>query len=392
MHILYVFPQDVTTLEVRSTLYEIMPPDHEHLMSIRLNGTLHEAILNSRTQQAAFSGVKATNLETLWRFGRLGVEHIFTGYDHLAFLLGLLVATATLGSLVKIITSFTIAHSITLALATFNVVVLPSRLTESLIALSIGYVAAENLFDFRVMKRYYITFLFGLIHGFGFSTVLREMDLPQLKPRPLAFLLQRRSRDRTDHIRAADFPAGAGSGVFGLEKTQARGIGRNRVSRRILVRAACVSKLTLLGNQLQHHPGIGSNPEMILIRPRNHRAVRYGPVIHLHLAPLLEVVARQYLQFPRNRAAIDGPRCLIARKDPAIRSRESPHVRNSTVFRFKCTHALARVHVDQISLARNFKRVLVFRQSERRTLRRHADARHLAETPRPRSSSRSCRR
>ena len=66
------------------------------------------------------------------------MEHIFTGYDHLAFLLGLLVATATLGSLVKIITSFTIAHSITLALATFNVVVLPSRLTESLIALSIG--------------------------------------------------------------------------------------------------------------------------------------------------------------------------------------------------------------------------------------------------------------
>jgi HupE / UreJ protein len=178
MHILYVFPQDVTTLEVRSTLYEIMPAGHEHLMSIRLNGTLHEAILNAGTQQAAFSGVKATNLETLWRFGRLGVEHIFTGYDHLAFLLGLLVATATLGSLVKIITSFTIAHSITLALATFNVVVLPSRLTESLIALSIGYVAAENLFDFRLMKRYYITFLFGLIHGFGFSTVLREMDLP----------------------------------------------------------------------------------------------------------------------------------------------------------------------------------------------------------------------
>jgi HupE / UreJ protein len=52
-------------------------------------------------------------------------------------------------------------------------------LTESLIALSIGYVAAENLFDFRLMKRYYITFFFGLIHGFGFSNVLREMDLPR---------------------------------------------------------------------------------------------------------------------------------------------------------------------------------------------------------------------
>ena len=164
---------------MKSTLYEVMPAGHQHMMSVRLNGTLHEAILDSRTPEATFSGVKATNLQTLWRFVRLGVEHIFTGYDHLAFLLGLLVATATLGSLVKIITSFTIAHSITLALATFNVVILPSRLTESLIALSIGYVAAENLLDFRAMKRYYITFLFGLVHGFGFSNVLREMDLPK---------------------------------------------------------------------------------------------------------------------------------------------------------------------------------------------------------------------
>ncbi len=179
LQILYVFDQDVTTLDVKSTLFEIMPAGHQHLMNVRLNGTLHEAILDSRTEQATFSGVKATNLQTFRRFLRFGVEHIFTGYDHLAFLLGLLVATATIGSLVKIITSFTIAHSITLALATFNVVILPSRLTESLIAASIGYVAAENLLDFRAMKRYYITFLFGLVHGFGFSNVLREMDLPK---------------------------------------------------------------------------------------------------------------------------------------------------------------------------------------------------------------------
>ena len=66
-----------------------------------------------------------------------------------------------------------------MALATFSVILLPSRLTESLIALSILYVAVENLLDFRAMKRYYITFLFGLIHGFGFSSVLREMDLPR---------------------------------------------------------------------------------------------------------------------------------------------------------------------------------------------------------------------
>jgi hydrogenase/urease accessory protein HupE len=179
LQILYVFPQDVTALNVRSTLYAVMPSGHQHMMNVRLNGTLHEAILDARTQEAGFSGVEETKLQTVWRFTRLGVEHIFTGYDHLAFLLGLLVATTSIGSLIRIITSFTIAHSITLALATFNVVILPTRLTESLIAASIGYVAAENLLDFRAMKRYYITFLFGLVHGFGFSNVLREMDLPK---------------------------------------------------------------------------------------------------------------------------------------------------------------------------------------------------------------------
>ncbi len=179
LQILYVFPQDVTMLDVRSTLWEVMPGGHQHMMNVRLNGTLHEAILDSRTQEAAFSGVQPTRLQTVWRFVRLGVEHIFTGYDHLAFLLCLLVATSTLGSLVRIITSFTIAHSITLALATFNIVHLPTRLTESMIAGSIVYVAVENLFDFRLTKRFYITFFFGLIHGFGFSNVLREMDLPQ---------------------------------------------------------------------------------------------------------------------------------------------------------------------------------------------------------------------
>lgn len=179
LDVVYTFEQDVSQLHVRSTLDQIMPAGHQHLMSVRLNGTLHEAILDARTPEASFSGVRETRLRTFLRFTRLGVEHIFTGYDHLAFLLGLLVATATLGSLVRIITSFTIAHSITLALATFSVVVLPSRLTESLIALSIAYVAAENLLDFRAMKRYYITFLFGLVHGFGFSSALREMDLPR---------------------------------------------------------------------------------------------------------------------------------------------------------------------------------------------------------------------
>jgi hypothetical protein len=179
MEALYVFERDVTEIEVSSTLHAIMPPGHQLLLTVRLNGTLHEEILDAITTRARFSGTNATPWQTVWRFGRLGVEHIFTGYDHLAFLMGLLVAAGTVGTLVKVVTSFTVAHSITLALATFGAVSLPSRLTESLIAVSIGYIAAENLLDFRVMPRHYVTFFFGLIHGFGFSTVLREMELPR---------------------------------------------------------------------------------------------------------------------------------------------------------------------------------------------------------------------
>jgi hypothetical protein len=82
--------------------------------------------------------------------------------------------------LFKIITAFTIAHSITLALAALNIVMLPERLVEATIALSIAYVAAENLFMRKaVSHRWAVSFLFGLVHGFGFSNVLRELGLPK---------------------------------------------------------------------------------------------------------------------------------------------------------------------------------------------------------------------
>ncbi len=150
-----------------------------HLVTVVLNGKVQEGILDATHPDAFFTSAGASRLQTAGRFIWLGVQHIALGYDHLAFLLGLLVATASLRSLVKVITSFTIAHSITLALATFNVVILPTRLTESMIALSIVYVAAENLIRNRAIERYRITFLFGLVHGFGFSNVLREMQLPR---------------------------------------------------------------------------------------------------------------------------------------------------------------------------------------------------------------------
>jgi len=175
----YIFPQQVLALRMTSTLPDVLGPGHLHLVNLRMNGRVQEQILDSRNRTAFFTQTSGTRWQTLGRFVWLGIQHIATGYDHLAFLLGLLIATGSLRSLIKTITSFTVAHSITLGLATFNIVVLPSRFTESMIALSILYVAVENLVRRRSLDRWKITFLFGLVHGFGFSNVLREMQLPR---------------------------------------------------------------------------------------------------------------------------------------------------------------------------------------------------------------------
>jgi hydrogenase/urease accessory protein HupE len=175
----YVFPQQVLALELTSTLPDILGPSHIHLSSVALNGRLQEQILDNGHRSAFFTQSSGAWWQTMGRFIWLGIQHIATGYDHLSFLLGLLIATAALRSLVKIVTSFTVAHSLTLGLATFNIVVLPSRFTESMIAASIVYVAVENLLRKRAIERWKLTFLFGLVHGFGFSNVLREMQLPR---------------------------------------------------------------------------------------------------------------------------------------------------------------------------------------------------------------------
>ncbi len=177
LDLLYTFPRDVTELQISSTLHRILQPGHQHLSSVDFDGDLHEGVLDAANSTAVFRGGRTSYFKTVWSFVKLGVEHIFTGYDHLAFLVGLLIVATSIGSMIKVITSFTIAHSITLALATFDVVNIPVRLTESLIALSIGYVAMENLLGIRAIARYRNTFLFGLIHGFGFSNVLHEMHL-----------------------------------------------------------------------------------------------------------------------------------------------------------------------------------------------------------------------
>ncbi len=121
-------------------------------------------------------------------FVRMGIEHILTGYDHLVFLFGLILVGGRVRSIALVITAFTVAHSITLALATLGVWAPPPSVVEPAIALSIAYVGAENFFVASAEKRWRITFPFGLIHGFGFAGALRGIGLPHEEiPKALVF-------------------------------------------------------------------------------------------------------------------------------------------------------------------------------------------------------------
>src|SRR5262249_43959495 len=119
-----------------------------------------------------------TVLDRVWEYLQMGVAHIFTGYDHIAFLIGLLLLAGRRGLkpgvvyTLKIVTAFTIAHSITLIAAALGWVSVPTRVSEAGIALSIAYVGVENLAIGDPRRRWLLTFGFGLVHGFGFATAL----------------------------------------------------------------------------------------------------------------------------------------------------------------------------------------------------------------------------
>lgn len=111
-------------------------------------------------------------------FVKLGIEHILTGYDHLLFLVALLATARGAWSVVRIVTAFTLAHSVTLSVAALGFVTIPDRIIEPLIAATIVWVALENLFAAEPDKRRWIwSFGFGLVHGFGFASVLGELGL-----------------------------------------------------------------------------------------------------------------------------------------------------------------------------------------------------------------------
>ena len=133
-------------------------------------------------------GTPPTLLTQLRSFVRLGTLHVFTGLDHVLFVLSLLLGAAsaaasdarrTLRRVVGIVTGFTLGHSLTLIVAALGIVTLPTALTESLIALSIVIVAVHNLCDENPRGRALTSAGFGLIHGFGFASALAEIGLPR---------------------------------------------------------------------------------------------------------------------------------------------------------------------------------------------------------------------
>jgi hypothetical protein len=166
-------------LRYRVTLFQDVDPAARHLALISTESGERELVLDNHVPEIALSGAGSSVLQIVGRFVAAGIEHIFLGYDHVAFLIAVILWGQRLWPLIKVVTAFTVAHSLTLTLAVLDVVRLPPSIVEPLIAATIVYVAAENFFVRDISKRWRATFVLGLVHGFGFAGALREYGLPQ---------------------------------------------------------------------------------------------------------------------------------------------------------------------------------------------------------------------
>ncbi len=204
-HVAYRCPRSIEDASITYNLFFDIDPRHQGLAHIEAFGAASEHVFRERDRTLHLTHA-LTSLDNARDYLELGVEHIFTGYDHLAFLFCLLIIAgrfslpraqrpglgpkdddgaprrrmaAGAGYVVRVVTAFTLAHSVTLILSALNFVSLPGRLVEPAIAASIAYVAAENIAIPLPRHRFLLTFCFGLVHGFGFSSVLREIGLPK---------------------------------------------------------------------------------------------------------------------------------------------------------------------------------------------------------------------
>jgi hydrogenase/urease accessory protein HupE len=157
-------------------------PIHQTFINIYEDRDLRQQVIfNSSTPEYTYYlGTTQGVLAVLKTFIPSGTHHILIGPDHILFLIGLLLLGGSWMALVRIVTAFTIGHSITLSLAALNLVTPPPSIIEPAIALSIVFVGADNLVrgDGRDLRAW-AALTFGLVHGFGFANVLREFGLPR---------------------------------------------------------------------------------------------------------------------------------------------------------------------------------------------------------------------
>jgi hydrogenase/urease accessory protein HupE len=151
---------------------------------IPLNGPSYTWLIKPINPSAKIEILKP-QAPPIWQYIQLGVHHIMSGFDHLLFVFALVLLVRKRSTLVWTITAFTIAHSMTLALATLNIVRVPGAFTEAAIALSIVFLAVELVNHYRGSNGlayhypWLVSFAFGLLHGFGFASALQDVGLPQ---------------------------------------------------------------------------------------------------------------------------------------------------------------------------------------------------------------------
>jgi len=177
------------------TLFADIDPTHRGLLSVTSGTVTTTAVLGPDRPRADLAAAPRSLVAQFLDFAREGVWHIWIGFDHILFLLSLLLPAVLVASrppgapadefppvlidVLKVVTAFTVAHSITLSLAATSLVQLPSRFVESAIALSVVLAAINNIRPIVRERRWIVAFTFGLIHGFGFASVLADLGLPQ---------------------------------------------------------------------------------------------------------------------------------------------------------------------------------------------------------------------
>ena len=190
-----VCPAIAESLQIKYQLFFDIDPQHKGLLRLQYQGASITGIFSPENADQTFSLQAPSKLRQFVDYLQEGIWHIWIGYDHILFLLALLLPAVALReagrwqpvpafrpafwSVLKIVTAFTVAHSITLTLATLGVISLPSRWVESTIAASVIIAALNNVYPLFRERRWMMAFLFGLIHGFGFASVLSDLGLPQ---------------------------------------------------------------------------------------------------------------------------------------------------------------------------------------------------------------------